>query len=196
MGWFNIHTFLAEELAHLEDHRLHCHNEAHLVDLHSLHQTFHCYLHPVEACDHDELEIHVTVPWSSDTQRDWREWNATCDRDELLPKKFRLELNSEFCLPLLDNPPEMLNVWMAVLSEFDQSSLSVQITASDLIESPTDRARRNLQVMAHASVPLQQIVEAAHQDTGEQPPMCVVWDDLHRLSIHLLERLPLWCSRE
>ena len=195
MTHFNINTFLAGERDHFETHGFHWHHDSHLIDTYSLRQEFLIALHPEEVCETSEIQIQMTVPWSAETQLEWLRWSATCEEADEVPDHFLIEPSFEFQLPLLDTPPELMDVWMALISECDKSVLTVNVSASDHIESPMDRSRRTMRITAQATIPLREIVCVGWNQDEDTVinPMCAILDDLHRLSIFLLERLPQWC---
>ena len=197
MGLFNIASFLAIEKEHFDKHGFHLHGESHTFDTVSLDQEFHISLHPEETCENDLIQIYLTVPWSGEKQVALLEWFESSDHEDELPEHFYIEFYFDFCLPLLDNPPNLLDVCINLMSRFDGTPIRVNVSATDRIETVTEPARREIHIRADAIVYLKDLLCSDTNDVSlkdDVAPMCDILENLHELTGYVLNYLPRWCS--
>ena len=199
MPYFSVHSFLEDQRGHFIGHGFHWHDESHTLSLTDLSQCYYVDLHPEEICGTDmDFEVHLQILWPAETQLAIKEWMDSSPPDADFPDSLMLPLEFNFCLPPLDNPPDLLSVWFDVLGRNEHSLLRFDVSGSDNIEAPTEPARRSMTITARCDVPVRDLIAEAEEededddDAEPQLAMCSILEDLHGLSLYLLENLNQW----
>ena len=189
--FFNMSSCAAGLRNHFLEHGFHWTGESHNVDMMSLDQVLQCSLHADDACD-GSVVLHMVIRWSADEHLAVQDWMAENGTNVRVPDEFAMPLEFDLELPPLENPPDLLETWMGLLQQFDGSMLRVDVSATDHIESPTEKPRRHLLITASCMLPLHMVIPYEGDDLLEEYPLCKMIDGLRDLCRSVSESVEQW----
>ncbi len=184
MAAIDVAGFVTDIKDHAADHGFHIHDERHFVETYSLRQAWEVDLHPEEACD-GPVDLHLSL------EVDPRELLAFEDvvlglegEDDEPPDTFTFPLVFTWTLPPLPQGPDLL-VLATELAGVGGTELPLEVSAIDSFASVTDAPQRSLTILSRIPVSLARIF-------AQQDQLCEVFDRCRDVSLHLVERAPVW----
>lgn len=185
MAVIDVAGFVADLKDHAVDHGFHVHDERHFVETYSLRQAWEVDLHPEEACG-GPLDLHLALEIDPRVLLSFEDLVMELEDEEANPPDVhRFPLHFTWALPPLPQAPDLL-VLATDLAGIGGPDLPLEVSAIDSFATVTDGADRTVGIVAKVEVSLAQLF------TGQQDPLCEVFDRCHDVSSYLLDRAEGW----
>lgn len=185
MAVIDIAGFVSDVKSHALDHGFHVHDERHFVETYSLRQLWEVDLHPEEACS-GPIDLHLSLEIDPRTLLNFEDAVvALDDPDEVPQQEFTFPFVFTWTFPPLSHPPDLL-VFATEVSALGGLSLPLDISAIDSFHQVTDAPERSISVVGKVELSLNNVFR------GDIDTVCELLETSRNVSLHLLERVPLW----
>jgi len=183
----DVAGFVADLKDHAVDHGFHVHDERHFVETYSLRQAWEVDLHPEEACG-GPLDLQLSLEVDPRVLLAFEDHVTNLEEEDRPEDEYQFKMIFTWALPPLRDPPDLL-VLATDVAGVGGTTLPLEVTALDSIESVTDAPERSLSIVARVDISLSKVY------LGEEN-LCDTLDKCLAVSQFLLERAPHWLKEE
>jgi hypothetical protein len=183
MAAIDVAGFVADLKDHAVTHGFHVHDERHFVETYSLRQAWEVDLHPEDGCG-GPIDLHVELDVDPRTLLAFEDAVLGLPDDVDPPDEFHFPLVLTWSLPPLPHGPDLLRLAID-LAPIGGLEMPLEVTATDVFESPTEGSERRISIIARRAVSLSQVAKG-------DDPLCDIFERGRSVSDFLLQAADSW----